>query len=1321
MGGGRKEANTPCYFVMALIIVAHRGWLLESPLPSRHRFGCDVFPQPHASRAGSLVHRLELFVVVVLEAHIDGGLPFHGDGKIMRPVQSTEAAMPKKKASTRSASPKSKPKAEPESEIPEGFTLRHTLRGHQSEIFRIAWSRDGTRLASPSHDNSTRIWDADTGNLLQELAEGPECAWSVTWSPDGATLASGTSGSVSLWDAASGSRVEIKKSGPGARDVAWSPDEETLAFGTVDNTLELWTPDERKWRNLQSPPGQVRRIAWSPDGRSLACAFSDNTVRIWVVQASAIEMTRLAFDSTLYDVAWSPDGEVLAVAGNFHIVPICDPNTGRQTNLLEGHTDEVYSVSFSHDGRLLASKSLDGTVRLWRTDNWSCVAILPEFSSGYYPPSVAFHPSLPVVATLGEKDTVIRIWDLDFDLLLDKPKYSKHTDEGRGSFDIGVRPLAASTHYRNAKVALLGDTGVGKSGLALVLTGKPYEKTDSTPGRHVWTLEDKRVTKEKGGHERREALLWDLAGQPGYRLIHQLHLNEVTVAVVVFDARSETNPLSGVRHWDRAIKQARQRQGDSALPLKKYLVVGRSDRGGVAISQGRIDATMKEMGFDGFFETSAKEGWQVPELGEAIKNAIDWDALPRVTSEELLDTIKQFLLDEKSEGRLLSTADDLFRAFGKAHPQEDRDLRAKFEACVDRLQNRDLIRRLSFGGYVLLQPELLDAYASAMVNAARKEPDGFGSIVEEDAFAGRFRIPTDERVKDKDQERLLLLATVEELLVHEIALREHADDGRYLVFPSQFNRDWPDAPDPEGKTVAIRFEGPVQSVYATLAVRLAHSGQFELERGNMWRNAAIYTADVGGTCGIYLREFEEAGAEIAVFFKGASEHTRFQFEEYVVTHLKRRALRETIDISRSFICPKRECGTTVPDTYARGRIKQGLDWIECGVCSSRVSLADPKERLMTVYPSGVERIDEAADDRRDYATFLTSATGELETSDFAEWAGGSEATLAVVFTDVVGSTALGSDLGDERMNEVRRAHFTQTRSLLDEYNGREVKTLGDGFLSAFHTAPEAIDFALGIHLQPGHEKVAVRAGLHVGPVRVERGDTFGSTVNFAARVAFMAAGAEIWASDRAKEDIDQQKAERHAHLKWIAHDKCELKGFLKHHQLWSLDAATIPKKAESEPPDTGPDAILRRKIETGSYDVFLCHNSADKSAVRRIAEKLRDCGILPWLDESELRPGIRWQDALEEQIQHIESAAVFVGSEGIGPWQDMELKAFISEFVSRDCPVIPVVLDSCETVPKLPVFIRGFQLVDFRQSEPDPMKQLIWGITGDRELSADGA
>jgi serine/threonine protein kinase len=144
------------------------------------------------------------------------------------------------------------------------------------------------------------------------------------------------------------------------------------------------------------------------------------------------------------------------------------------------------------------------------------------------------------------------------------------------------------------------------------------------------------------------------------------------------------------------------------------------------------------------------------------------------------------------------------------------------------------------------------------------------------------------------------------------------------------------------------------------------------------------------------------------------------------------------------------------------------------------------------------------------------------------------------------------------------------------------------------------------------------------------------------------------------------------------------------------------------------EAIIRAKIAANDFDVFLCHNRRDKPAVKEIGRSLRARGILPWLDEEQLRPGLPWQRALEKQIKRIKAAAVFVGRKGIGPWQRNELDGFLREFVERGCPVIPVILQNCSKEPNLPLFLKSMTWVDFRQPSPNPMESLIWGITGER-------
>ena len=165
----------------------------------------------------------------------------------------------------------------------------------------------------------------------------------------------------------------------------------------------------------------------------------------------------------------------------------------------------------------------------------------------------------------------------------------------------------------------------------------------------------------------------------------------------------------------------------------------------------------------------------------------------------------------------------------------------------------------------------------------------------------------------------------------------------------------------------------------------------------------------------------------------------------------------------------------------------------------------------------------------------------------------------------------------------------------------------------------------------------------------------------------------------------------------------------------AVDATRAAAEAEALARQEQAKRKLERKRLAGAFDVFLCHSWADKPAVKKIAQQLKDRGVLPWLDEWELPPGQPWQPLLERQIASIKSAAVFVGAGGVGPWQEQELYGFLREFVARRSPVIPVLLMNAPEQPKLPVFLNAMTWVDFRKLDPDPLAQLVWGITGNRQ------
>jgi small GTP-binding protein len=191
-------------------------------------------------------------------------------------------------------------------------------------------------------------------------------------------------------------------------------------------------------------------------------------------------------------------------------------------------------------------------------------------------------------------DGRISFWDIS-DLLAKQP------DESLAS------------RYTNAKVLLVGETGVGKSSLAHRLISGEFALTASTHG--AWATQMKLGDDSQPASDvQREVWLWDFAGQSDYRLIHQLFFDETALAIFVFNPQSE-DPFDGLGQWDRDITRSARRR------FQKLLVAGRCDRGGLLVSRKALETFKVERGFAQYLETSALTGNGCPELRLAITRA----------------------------------------------------------------------------------------------------------------------------------------------------------------------------------------------------------------------------------------------------------------------------------------------------------------------------------------------------------------------------------------------------------------------------------------------------------------------------------------------------------------------------------------------------------------------------------------------------------------------------------------------------------------------------------------------------------------------------
>lgn len=801
-------------------------------------------------------------------------------------------------------------------DVPAGFRLLRTLNEPTgSEIGSTAWSPDGQIIAVLSTD--VQLWGVLTGELISTITPEKLSAKAAAYSPDGMFLAVQANERIEIFETRDLSHLTAPEHQYPVSHFAWSPDSKALAFHLYNTGVEVWdVVGGLGHRRLETDRSTALCVTWSPDGKSLATGHLDGTVTIWNSQTFTSEMVFEGHGEWASALAWAPDGSVLA-SGAIGTIRIWDSVSGIGLQVIEAHGDTaIISLSFCHDGRLLASKSTDGVIKLWRRDTWVCVATLHEHT--WDRSSSAFHPSKHILATLDKNRSAVHIWELDVELLLSSASPEPLT------------PTAYS--YSTAKVVLLGDSGSGKSALAQRLVSNAFKDTHSTHGYHVWPWKSDTTTNGETTVTR-DIFLWDFAGQANYRLLHPLHLTGVSVALITFDARHQNDAFTSVRYWDAALRHA---QRAAQVVVRKILVATRSDIGGV--DREEVESLAHELGFDAYCETSAKNGSGLDELAESIGRLIDWEQLTRSSAPIFYKYVRNFIVSEKGSGRVMGTLDDFYQAFHSSFLPTDYDeipaTRPYFDSTISSLENFGLLMRL--GDYILLQIELIDTYASAIVNTVRNDHSGLGAIREEDVLECRFPMPSEERIENKEHEKVIIGAVVDVFLRSDIALSIDSEVDSYLVFPSLLTRENADIRNQYVEATHFVFDGVIQTIWATLYVRLYRGLEYtNIER---WRNAATFTTTDGSVCGLALQEIQPQRGELTLLFSSdASDAARSHFEALVHRHLLDQAIPDSV--TRYDIVTCSNCSERLSDTVVQKRIDRGLDWINCPVCDTRIVLA----------------------------------------------------------------------------------------------------------------------------------------------------------------------------------------------------------------------------------------------------------------------------------------------------------------------------------------------------------------------------------------------
>ena len=231
-------------------------------------------------------------------------------------------------------------------------------------------------VAQIKHDGSRRI---DPSQATIRFGKGPvKC---LVFSPDGRTLAVGSSFAVWLYDVETGAQLNCFSSGL-VQALAFSSDGKTLAAALEMGDVKLWDVETgRSPIQIWGHNFDTRALSFSPDGQILASGSTDE-IMLWNLQTGE-RIARFYHDETrarYWAHAFSPDGQTFVSSREDHTVRIWNPKTQECEITLKGHTNQVHALAYSPDGRTLITGGDDKTIRIWNAETGECVQTLENAS-----------------------------------------------------------------------------------------------------------------------------------------------------------------------------------------------------------------------------------------------------------------------------------------------------------------------------------------------------------------------------------------------------------------------------------------------------------------------------------------------------------------------------------------------------------------------------------------------------------------------------------------------------------------------------------------------------------------------------------------------------------------------------------------------------------------------------------------------------------------------------------------------------------------------------------------------------------------------------
>ena len=236
---------------------------------------------------------------------------------------------------------------------------------------------------------------------------------SVAFSHDGKFIVSGSDdNSMKLWSVEEKKLVYTYEGHSGSvMSVAFSADGKFIVSGSVDNSVKLWSVEERRLiYTYEGHSSHVTSVAFSPDGKFIVSGSGDKSVTLWSVEERRLVYTYQGHSSWVRSVAFSPDGKFIVSGSGDKSVKLWSVEERRLVYTYQGYSGSVSSVAFSPDGKFIVSGSGDKSVKLWSVEERRLVYTYEGHSNSVT--SVAFSPDGKSIIS-GSVDRSVKLWSVE--------------------------------------------------------------------------------------------------------------------------------------------------------------------------------------------------------------------------------------------------------------------------------------------------------------------------------------------------------------------------------------------------------------------------------------------------------------------------------------------------------------------------------------------------------------------------------------------------------------------------------------------------------------------------------------------------------------------------------------------------------------------------------------------------------------------------------------------------------------------------------------------------------------------------------------------